>query len=152
MFLWLIIFLTLYCQESQLQTKPMNDHKKLLKPPILTLFPGNITTTSHQHQGYLHLINSKPTITTRESPSSSSSSTTMGVSNRELCRGCQRPIDDRYLLKVLDDAWHESCLQCCVCFQPLSFSCFIRDNQFFCKRDYEKFVYFHWECRRRRRW
>ncbi|XP_071801858.1 LIM homeobox transcription factor 1-beta-like isoform X2 [Asterias amurensis] len=61
-----------------------------------------------------------------------------GRTSKEVCAGCARPIEDRYLMKVMDHCWHEHCLQCCVCQSPLSHSCFARDRKLYCKLDYEK--------------
>ena len=58
--------------------------------------------------------------------------------NKELCAGCQRPIEDRYLMKVMENCWHEQCLKCNVCYAPLAHSCFARDRKLYCKIDYEK--------------
>ncbi|KAK7094955.1 hypothetical protein V1264_006426 [Littorina saxatilis] len=60
------------------------------------------------------------------------------TSVKELCAGCHCPIDDRYLLRVMDNSWHETCLQCALCHQPLAGSCFARDRQLYCKTDYDK--------------
>ena len=57
---------------------------------------------------------------------------------KEVCAGCQCPIEDRYLLRVMDNSWHETCLQCALCHQPLVGSCFARDRQLYCKADYDK--------------
>jgi len=72
----------------------------------------------------------------------------MGVPTKEVCYGCQRPIEDRFLLRVMDQSWHEQCLQCCVCLQSLDRSCYIKDTQLYCKPDYERsvlsaFIYLH---------
>ncbi|GFR68517.1 Lmx1 LIM homeobox protein [Elysia marginata] len=56
---------------------------------------------------------------------------------REVCAGCGAPIADRYLLKVLDESWHEACLQCSLCRVPLSGSCFSRDRKLYCRHDYD---------------
>ncbi|XP_031569658.1 LIM homeobox transcription factor 1-beta-like isoform X3 [Actinia tenebrosa] len=55
-----------------------------------------------------------------------------------ICTGCNEPIEDRFLMKVVDEAWHESCLQCCICRTPLSRSCFSKDRKLYCRNDYEK--------------
>ena len=62
----------------------------------------------------------------------------IGRASKEMCAGCARPIEDRYLMKVMDHCWHEHCLQCCVCQSPLLHSCFARDRKLYCKLDYEK--------------
>ncbi|KAK6195461.1 hypothetical protein SNE40_000889 [Patella caerulea] len=58
--------------------------------------------------------------------------------HKEMCTGCQMPIEDRFLLKVMENSWHETCLQCALCQMPLSGSCFVRDRKLYCKTDYEK--------------
>ncbi|XP_072015993.1 LIM/homeobox protein LMX-1.2-like isoform X2 [Amphiura filiformis] len=70
----------------------------------------------------------------KSSPLSNGSSRT----SKELCAGCQRPIEDRYLMKVMDNCWHEQCLKCSVCLSPLAHSCFARERKLYCKIDYEK--------------
>ena len=57
---------------------------------------------------------------------------------KEFCSGCERPIEDRFLLRVMDNSWHEGCLQCSVCRQTLMNSCFVKDRKLFCKYDYDK--------------
>ncbi|XP_036356435.1 LIM homeobox transcription factor 1-alpha-like isoform X4 [Octopus sinensis] len=57
---------------------------------------------------------------------------------KEMCAGCHRPIEDRFLLKVMENSWHEHCLQCSMCHIPLSVSCFCRDRKLYCKVDYDK--------------
>ncbi|KAI8779067.1 LIM homeobox transcription factor 1-beta, partial [Biomphalaria glabrata] len=59
------------------------------------------------------------------------------TSSKELCTGCQTPIEDRYLLKVMNESWHEGCLQCSLCRVPLTVSCYSRDRKLYCKLDYE---------------
>ncbi|XP_063424159.1 LIM homeobox transcription factor 1-beta-like isoform X1 [Mytilus trossulus] len=56
----------------------------------------------------------------------------------EVCAGCQRPIEDRYLLKVQNNYWHETCMICAICRLPLQGSCFMRDSALYCRADYEK--------------
>ncbi|KAM6307890.1 LOW QUALITY PROTEIN: LIM homeobox transcription factor 1-alpha-like [Podargus strigoides] len=56
---------------------------------------------------------------------------------REVCAGCD-PISDRFLLRVNERSWHEGCVKCVVCLQPLSGTCYWRNRQLYCKHDYEK--------------
>jgi len=58
----------------------------------------------------------------------------------EVCAGCRLPIEDRFLLRVMENSWHERCLQCSVCFEPLRHSCFVKDRRLLCRRDYDKYV------------
>uniref|UniRef100_A0AAY5EIA9 LIM homeobox transcription factor 1, alpha n=1 Tax=Electrophorus electricus TaxID=8005 RepID=A0AAY5EIA9_ELEEL len=62
-----------------------------------------------------------------------------------VCEECQRPIRDRYLLRVQDGLWHERCVSCAECQQPLQNTCFLRGKKLYCKRDYEKLFLVH--CR-----
>ncbi|XP_002738638.2 LIM homeobox transcription factor 1-beta [Saccoglossus kowalevskii] len=57
---------------------------------------------------------------------------------KALCAGCQQPIEDRFLMRVMENSWHEQCLQCSVCQSPLSRSCYFKDRKLYCKGDYEK--------------
>uniref|UniRef100_A0A3B1JDL6 LIM homeobox transcription factor 1, beta a n=1 Tax=Astyanax mexicanus TaxID=7994 RepID=A0A3B1JDL6_ASTMX len=57
---------------------------------------------------------------------------------QNVCAGCQRPIADRFLLRVNESSWHEECLQCAVCQQPLTMSCYCRDRKVYCKHDYQQ--------------
>lgn len=58
--------------------------------------------------------------------------------NTTTCGSCCRPISDRYILRVVDTSYHESCLQCICCRMQLMHSCFIRDGKFYCRIDYER--------------
>lgn len=60
------------------------------------------------------------------------------IVSTELCAGCRLPIEDRFLLRVMDNSWHERCLQCSVCLEPLRQSCFIKDRRLLCRHDYDK--------------
>ena len=59
-------------------------------------------------------------------------------SMNHVCFGCSLPISDRYLLKVLDKLWHDSCLRCCQCNVALKEKCFARDSNLYCKQDFYK--------------
>ncbi|XP_062844889.1 LIM/homeobox protein Lhx1b [Trichomycterus rosablanca] len=52
------------------------------------------------------------------------------------CAGCERPILDRFLLNVLDRAWHAKCVQCCDCKCNLTEKCFSREGRLYCKTDF----------------
>nr|XP_033815696.1 LIM homeobox transcription factor 1-beta isoform X2 [Geotrypetes seraphini] len=58
--------------------------------------------------------------------------------HQAVCEGCQRPISDRFLMRVNESSWHEECLQCAVCQQPLTTSCYFRDRKLYCKQDYQQ--------------
>uniref|UniRef100_A0A673IE64 LIM homeobox transcription factor 1-alpha-like n=1 Tax=Sinocyclocheilus rhinocerous TaxID=307959 RepID=A0A673IE64_9TELE len=55
-----------------------------------------------------------------------------------VCEGCNELIRDRYLLRVQDGLWHERCLHCASCREPLKDTCFLRNKTLYCKRDYQK--------------
>ncbi|XP_023238776.1 LIM domain only protein 3-like [Centruroides vittatus] len=55
------------------------------------------------------------------------------------CSGCQKPIRERYLLKALDQLWHEDCLKCACCdcrLGEVGSTLFTKANLILCKRDY----------------
>ncbi|XP_061702783.1 LIM homeobox transcription factor 1-alpha [Syngnathoides biaculeatus] len=56
----------------------------------------------------------------------------------EVCAGCSSPIADRFLLRVNERSWHESCVKCAVCLSALTGTCYCRDRLLYCKPDYEK--------------
>lgn len=60
------------------------------------------------------------------------------VGPKSVCEGCQRVISDRFLLRLNDGLWHERCVQCASCKEPLETTCFYRDKKLYCKDDYEK--------------
>ncbi|KAI5627604.1 LIM homeobox transcription factor 1, alpha isoform X1, partial [Silurus asotus] len=55
-----------------------------------------------------------------------------------VCEGCHQPIGERFLLRVHDSLWHERCVKCATCAQPLKRSCFLRDSKIYCRRDYQQ--------------
>uniref|UniRef100_A0A3Q3B4K3 LIM homeobox transcription factor 1, alpha-like n=1 Tax=Kryptolebias marmoratus TaxID=37003 RepID=A0A3Q3B4K3_KRYMA len=55
-----------------------------------------------------------------------------------VCAGCESPIADRFLLRVNERSWHETCVKCAVCLSALSGTCYCRDRLLYCKHDYEK--------------
>uniref|UniRef100_A0A3B3ZRS6 LIM homeobox transcription factor 1-alpha n=1 Tax=Periophthalmus magnuspinnatus TaxID=409849 RepID=A0A3B3ZRS6_9GOBI len=57
---------------------------------------------------------------------------------KQLCAGCESPIADRFLLRVNERSWHETCVKCAVCLSALSGTCYCRDRLLYCKHDYEK--------------
>lgn len=57
------------------------------------------------------------------------------------CAGCERPILDRFLLSVLDRAWHAKCVQCCDCKCNLTDRCFSREGRLYCKNDFFRWAF-----------
>lgn len=52
------------------------------------------------------------------------------------CAGCELPISDKFLLKVLDRLWHIKCVHCHDCKSALTNKCFSREGKLFCKNDF----------------
>ncbi|XP_043941330.1 LIM homeobox transcription factor 1-alpha [Protopterus annectens] len=61
-----------------------------------------------------------------------------GLAQKTMCEGCNRVIADRFLLRVNDSFWHENCVACVICMEPLETTCFYREKKLYCKHDYEK--------------
>ncbi len=53
-----------------------------------------------------------------------------------ICTGCSLPIDEQFLLCVMGTCWHERCLVCVGCQEPLVTTCYHKEGKFYCKRDY----------------
>lgn len=63
----------------------------------------------------------------------------MAVNPSPICSGCNRPISERYLLRALDQHWHEDCLKCNACecrLGEVGSILYQKANQILCKRDY----------------
>merc|ERR1711971_1029601 len=56
----------------------------------------------------------------------------------EVCRECNKAIQDEFLLVVGSSCLHQECLKCSVCCEELSDSCFSKYEQFYCKKDFYK--------------
>ncbi|KAH9529486.1 Protein with similarity to mammalian ELMO, variant 3 [Dermatophagoides farinae] len=55
------------------------------------------------------------------------------------CAACHKPIRERFLLKALDQLWHEDCLKCSCCdcrLGEVGSTLFTKANLILCKRDY----------------
>uniref|UniRef100_A0A1B6DS86 Uncharacterized protein n=1 Tax=Clastoptera arizonana TaxID=38151 RepID=A0A1B6DS86_9HEMI len=55
-----------------------------------------------------------------------------------VCGVCCRPICDRYIMRVVDQSYHERCLLCCICGSRLAHTCFTRDSKLYCRLDYDR--------------
>ncbi|XP_072310156.1 LIM/homeobox protein LMX-1.2-like [Eucyclogobius newberryi] len=64
-----------------------------------------------------------------------------GSPQQAVCEGCSRLISDRFLMRVNGAFWHEQCLQCAACQQPLTATCYFRDTKLYCKTDYQQLVW-----------
>ncbi|XP_037918975.1 LIM domain transcription factor LMO4.1 isoform X1 [Hermetia illucens] len=59
--------------------------------------------------------------------------------SHQLCAGCGKHIQDRYLLRALDLLWHEDCLKCGCCdcrLGEVGSTLYTKGNLMLCKRDY----------------
>ncbi|EDW40270.1 GL25001 [Drosophila persimilis] len=54
------------------------------------------------------------------------------------CAHCCRPISDRYIMRVVDNSFHEGCLKCTACSLHLVHSCYAREGKLYCRIDYER--------------
>lgn len=63
-----------------------------------------------------------------------------GVLAAVRCGYCCQPICDRYIMRVVDTSYHETCLKCTICSMHLVHSCFMRDGKLYCRLDYERYV------------
>ncbi|XP_023169909.2 LIM homeobox transcription factor 1-beta [Drosophila hydei] len=54
------------------------------------------------------------------------------------CTYCCQPICDRYIMRVVDNSFHEGCLKCSACSLHLVHSCYARDGKLYCRIDYER--------------
>ncbi|CAI8057951.1 LIM/homeobox protein Lhx1 [Geodia barretti] len=55
-----------------------------------------------------------------------------------ICAGCDKPIMERYLMKVLDKSWHVQCVKCSECHCALNEKCFSRESKLYCRNDFFK--------------
>nr|KAG5697938.1 hypothetical protein BaRGS_030251 [Batillaria attramentaria] len=56
-----------------------------------------------------------------------------------MCSACKKSIRERYLLKALDQFWHEDCLKCSCCdcrLGEVGSTLFAKANLLLCRRDY----------------
>ncbi|XP_058798262.1 LIM homeobox transcription factor 1-beta-like isoform X2 [Phymastichus coffea] len=84
-----------------------------------------------------------PPITFRQAANNNIGEGTISVKQESnllegVCASCGRVITDRYVMRVNERNYHESCLSCAECATPLSHSCYARDCKFYCKQDYQR--------------
>ncbi|KAI8041729.1 hypothetical protein M5D96_005998 [Drosophila gunungcola] len=54
------------------------------------------------------------------------------------CAHCCQPICDRYIMRVVENSFHEGCLKCTACSLHLVHSCYAREGKLYCRIDYER--------------
>lgn len=67
------------------------------------------------------------------------SSSHQQTNSSQLCAGCGKHIQDRFLLRALDLLWHEDCLKCGCCdcrLGEVGSTLYTKGNLMLCKRDY----------------
>lgn len=58
---------------------------------------------------------------------------------KQECAGCKKEIGDRFMLKALEQFWHEDCLKCSCCdcrLGEVGSTLFTKANLLLCRRDY----------------
>ncbi|XP_071181864.1 LIM domain only protein 3-like isoform X5 [Mytilus edulis] len=68
---------------------------------------------------------------------SQESASSLGV--KQECTGCKKEISERYMLKAMDQYWHEDCLKCSCCdcrLGEVGSTLFAKANLLLCRRDY----------------
>ena len=61
------------------------------------------------------------------------------LADTQPCAGCRQPITERFLLRALDQFWHEDCLKCSCCdcrLGEVGSTLFSKANLLLCRRDY----------------
>merc|ERR1712130_410760 len=64
---------------------------------------------------------------------------TAGQTGPQECAGCGKKIHDKFILKAVDQYWHENCLKCGCCdcrLGEVGQSLYTKGNLLLCKRDY----------------
>lgn len=62
---------------------------------------------------------------------------------KQECTGCKKEITERYMLKAMDQYWHEDCLKCSCCdcrLGEVGSTLFAKANLLLCRRDYLRYV------------
>ena len=57
----------------------------------------------------------------------------------KVCAQCNKKIEGKFMLRALDQFWHEECLKCSYCstqLTDLSFKFYLKGDLILCKRDY----------------
>lgn len=91
---------------------------------------GSPTSAQQQQQAVVSLPQAQQ--------SDYSCGTSEGAGTAPCCAGCQLPITDRFILKVLDKPWHSKCLRCSECHDQLTDKCYSRGGRVYCKDDFSR--------------
>ncbi|CAG9864672.1 unnamed protein product [Phyllotreta striolata] len=103
------------------------------QPPQRSITPPDICRPHSSFEQHIPKIEPLQSSTPPSSPAASCSE-----ENGAVCAGCCMKITDRYYLQAVERRWHTSCLQCYQCRRTLEGdnSCFSRDGNIYCKKDY----------------
>lgn len=99
---------------------------------------SNVSSPSDNHHHHNHHKSPLSSGTTSTGSAITSTPITNASMTNVICGGCMQPICDRYIMKVVETAYHEKCLQCISCCCNLINTCYQRDNKLFCRKDYER--------------
>ncbi|XP_070509528.1 LIM homeobox transcription factor 1-beta isoform X2 [Chironomus tepperi] len=99
---------------------------------------GNSPPSDNHHHHHNHHKSPLSSGTTSTGSTITSTPITNASMTNVMCGGCMQPICDRYIMKVVETAYHERCLQCISCCCNLINTCYQRDNKLFCRKDYER--------------
>uniref|UniRef100_A0A914VEB4 LIM zinc-binding domain-containing protein n=1 Tax=Plectus sambesii TaxID=2011161 RepID=A0A914VEB4_9BILA len=105
-----------------------------------TIRPAVRSTAADGRSVMTELLELQPPVRAMDTSTGSSSPVDIKPENTILCTcmECQDPIRDKFILKVVDNAYHATCLRCSECAEPLTTKCFIKDDAVYCKDDFYK--------------
>ncbi|CAD6189117.1 unnamed protein product [Caenorhabditis auriculariae] len=88
----------------------------------------------------VHVEHSSQPISSADNHSTTSSPSMEGA--EAICCACGYLINDRFILKVMEDNYHESCLRCAACHQSLASNptCYTKNGHIYCQQDHTLFV------------
>lgn len=99
---------------------------------------SQVNPTLVQQQTNCHQVTRMHVSTPPEHFHKSPASISTGSASTVSCGSCLQPICDRYIMKVVENSYHEKCLNCFICCGNLMNTCFQRDNKLYCRIDYER--------------
>ncbi|KAL5006695.1 hypothetical protein ScPMuIL_015501 [Solemya velum] len=100
---------------------------------------NNVSTTSDMTHSQLLSPSSLVVVTNLCTGPMQISQESSVMAKKQDCAGCQKKITDRYMLKALEQYWHEDCLKCSCCdcrLGEVGSTLFTKANLLLCRRDY----------------
>ncbi|XP_048518724.1 LIM/homeobox protein Lhx9-like [Dendroctonus ponderosae] len=103
--------------------------------PVQSITPPELRRPGSSFDHHIPKIEPDTTPSTPPTPPSSCAEEIGGFA---ICAGCGNKIRDRYYLQAVERRWHAKCLRCCQCRNTLDgdVTCFSRDGNIYCKKDY----------------